>query len=76
MVQLKLKIKEGFDVTTENFNQLVEQIFEIMTNIIEKEDKKVEPMPSVPKTWEEGFVAEEELTRRRMKEILEKDNVV
>lgn len=76
MVQLKAKLKEGFDVTTENFSQLVEQMVELFQVALEKEEenKNLNRLPIVPKTWEEGLIVEEEMQRRKMKEILEKDN--
>jgi hypothetical protein len=76
MVQLRAKLKEGFDVTTENFGQLVEQMLELFQVALEKEEAKKpeQPMPMIPKTWEEGLIIEEEMQRRRMREILEKDN--
>lgn len=76
MVQLQNKLKEGFNVTTENFGQLVEQMLELFQVALEKEEaSKPDPLPMIPKTWEEGLIIEEEMQRRRMKEILEKDNL-
>lgn len=74
MVQLRAKLKEGFDVTTENFGQLVEQMLELFQVALEKEANKPEPLPKAPNSWEEGLIQEEAMQRRRMKEILEKDN--